>query len=346
MGTNVVSRKNQIRSILFIVVLMAITITYILKDYSISHLLKVIRNAHPFYLIAGILCMFLYAGCQAINLFLIVKKLSRPAPFSHCIEYAYIGNYFGAITPGASGGQPAQMYYMSKDDIHVDISSITLFFMVFASQISILFIGGVFIFLRFSILSQFPNWMKYLLVLGSIVMIGLTLILSALMFMGKTIPYLVHLGIRIGASLRLIKKPDAVKSKLDEIVLSYQEKSRVILKNPGLFVEVFLVTIIQWLAYYMVTYMVYLGFGYRDYGALDLMASQSMIIIALAAVPLPGSVGVAEKATLAVFAPFYNAGQLPSAMILSRVINYYLQLFISFSVYLFAHIRIMKQKRK
>jgi uncharacterized protein (TIRG00374 family) len=322
---------------------MVVTVVVVLKDYSVKELARAIKGVHPFYLIAGIIMMFLYACCQAMCFFLIMKKLGYHAPYRHCIEYAYIGNYFGAITPGASGGQPAQVYYMNKDNIHVDISAITIFFMVFASQIVILLLGSVFAFLRFPIVTQFSNWLKYLLIAGSIVMLSLTLFLSALMFMGKTIPYLTHLALRLGVKLHLIKKPDTLKSKLDELILSYKERSRVMLKHPGLFVQVFLVTILQWLAYYMVTYLVYLGFGHRQYGALDLMTGQSLINIAVAAVPLPGSVGVAEKAFLKEFARFYNAQELPSAMILSRIINFYLPLFIAFTVYLIAHLRITKK---
>lgn len=346
MSTKVVSRKNQIRSILFIAMLMAITVAVVLKDYSIKELILVIKSVHPLFLLAGIVLMFLYAGCQGMCFYMIVARLGHPAPYRHCIEYAYIGNYFGAITPGASGGQPAQVYYMNKDGIHVDISAITIFLMVFASQIVILFLGAILAILRFSMVEQFEDWMKYLLIAGGIVMISLTTFLSALMFMGKTVPYLIHLALRLGAKLHLIRKPEAAKAKLDEIVRSYQEKSRFIRKHPDLFVKVFAVTILQWIAYYMVIYLVYLSFGYRDYGPLELMTGQALINIAIAAVPLPGSVGIAEKAFLMEFAMFYTAEQLPSAMILSRIINFYLPLFISFVVYLFAHVRIMKQKNK
>jgi uncharacterized membrane protein YbhN (UPF0104 family) len=224
MGAKVVSRKNQIRGILFVMFLMAITVAVILKDYSVSELIKAIKSANPVFLLTGILMMFLYVGCQAMNFYIIMRRLGQSAPYSRCIQYAYIGNYFGGITPGASGGQPAQVYYMSKDDIHVDLSAITIFFMVFASQIVILLIGFTFAALRLPMVIQFAEWLKYLLIAGSIVMIGLTLILTAFMFMGKTIPCLVHLGLKLAVRLHLIKNPEVVKSKLDQIKLDYKNK--------------------------------------------------------------------------------------------------------------------------
>lgn len=346
MSTKVVSKKNQIRSILLIILLMTITSVVILKEYSITDVIKVIKSIHPYYLIAGICMMFLFVGCQAMNFYLILAKLNHPASYGHCIEYAYVGNYFGAITPGASGGQPAQLYYMNKDNIHVDISAITVFFMVFSSQIVILVIGGVLAVLRFSLLKGYEKWLKYLIAAGSLVMFTIIMILIALMFLKRTIPFLFRIVLKAGIRSRLLKRPEEVQMKFEAMTLSYRDKSRIILKHPDLFFRVFTVTMVQWLAYYMVSYLVYLSFGHRTHSAIDLMTGQSLISIAVAAVPLPGSVGIAEKAFLNIFGQFYSVEELPSAMILSRIINFYLPLFISFIVYLLVHFRITKLKKK
>lgn len=345
MREKIVSKKNQMRSILFMTALMAVTVAVVLKEYSIRELIKAVGSVHLFYLITGIALMFFYAGCQAMNFYMIMHRLRQATSYKNCIEYTYIGNYFSAITPGAIGGQPAQMYYMNKDKIHVDISAITIFLMVFASQIVIVLMGGVFAVLRFYILAKSAHWFIWLLFAGASVMLFLTAVLSALMFSRVIIPFLIDLALKLGVKLHLFKKPKEIKEKLDILIISYREKSRLIIKNPDLFLRVFVVSIFQWIAYCLVTYLVYLSFGYRKNDCLDLMAGQSFINIAVAAVPLPGSVGIAEKAYLIVFGQFYPGQQLPSAMILSRIINFYFPLLISYIVYAFAHHRIMKAQR-
>ena len=345
MGTNVVSKKNQIRSILFVAALMVITILVVLKEYSVNEIVQVIRSVHPFYLLAGLLMMFVNVGCIALNFKLILQRLGHPASYVRCIEYSYVGNYFGAITPGASGAQPAQVYYMNKDRIHLDISAITVFLMVFTSQIVMLFYGAIMAIVRFEYVCDYKSWMKYLIIAGSAVILGLTLLLTAIMFMGKTVPFIIRHALRLGVRVKLVKKEAELRHKLDALIASYQGKAHYILKHPGLFVQVFFVTVIQWAAYYMVSYLVYLSFGHRDAGAIDLMSGQVFINIAVASIPLPGSVGISEKAFLLVFQRFYTMDELPSAMILTRVINFYLPLFISFIVYMAMHFRIIRQKR-
>jgi glycosyltransferase 2 family protein len=343
--TKIVSKRNQIKSIIFVMALMVITISVILKRYSLHDLIRVIKGVHPFYLIAGVGAMVLYAGCQAMNFFMIMKTLGHPTPYRYCMEYAYIGNYFGAITPGASGGQPAQMYYMNKDGIYVDLSTITIFYMVLVSQIALVFLGGGLSMLRFPIASYYASESRYLLWAGTFVTLGLILIIIALMLSKRIVPFLLKVCVQLGVRIHIIKNPEEMKEKLEIMSLSYRDKSKVILKHPDLFVKVFLVTLLEWASQCLVSYLVYLSFGYRQHSAIDLMTCQSLINISVAAIPLPGSVGVAEDTFLKVYGQFYPQDILPSAMILNRIINFYLPLFISFAVYLIAHIRITKQSK-
>ncbi len=343
MKHHVVSQQNQIRSAVLMTVLIVVTIAVILKDYSIGELIQAVKSIHPLYLCAGFSLMFFFAGCQGMNFYLIMRRLGHASPYTNCIEYAYIGNYFGAISPGASAGQPAQVYYMSKDKVHIDLSTITIFLMVFISQIVIILMGGGIALLRYSILMKAASWFIYMLSAGTLVMLGLTLILSALMFSAKAFPFIANSILKLGNKVHLVKNGIIWKARLDVLLISYQSKAKFILKHPVLLLQVFLVTGLQWIAYCLVPYMVYLGFGYGQYDALDLMAGQAFINISVAAVPLPGSVGVAEKSFLNIYGLYYSQQDLPTAMILSRLINFYLPLLISFMVYLLAHNRIRKR---
>lgn len=346
MKRNVVSKKHQINSILFVIVLMIVTMLLLLKGYSIQKLVEVLKGVHPFYIFAGLCMMVLFILCQAMNFKMIMTELKQKVSYKNCVEYSCIGYYFGSITPGASGGQPAQIYYMTKDKTPIVFSSITIFIMVFVYQIVIISFGGVMALLRFDIAAQFASKYLYLLIIGAIITIGITIFLIALMFSRKMVPFLLTVGVKLGSKLHLLKKPEEAQNRIDQSMISYHEKSEILTKHPSLFFKVFLVTTLQWTATCMVSYLVYLGLGYREHGILDLLTSQSLLNISLAAVPLPGSVGIAENVFLNVFSRYYPAEMLPSAMILSRIVNFYLPLLISFIVYLLAHIRIMKHAKK
>ena len=67
--------------------------------------------------------------------------LGEKSTFLKNLKYAAIGFFFSAVTPAASGGQPMQIYYMSKDDIAVSSSTIALLLNLTSMQITNNFYG-------------------------------------------------------------------------------------------------------------------------------------------------------------------------------------------------------------
>ena len=56
---------------------------------------------------------------KRINLRKVLVSFGYRVSFKEAMKYAYIGYFFSSVTPSATGGQPLQLYAMSKDKIHV-----------------------------------------------------------------------------------------------------------------------------------------------------------------------------------------------------------------------------------
>ena len=56
----------------------------------------------------------------------ILKALNYDITLKKGIFYSMVEFYFSGITPSSTGGQPVQLYYMTKDDIPIRKSYITL----------------------------------------------------------------------------------------------------------------------------------------------------------------------------------------------------------------------------
>ena len=99
---------------------------------------------------------------------------------------------------------------------------------------------------------------------------------------------------------------------------------------------------IQMIAFCMVPAMVYYSLGNPPGQLADIMTCQSLLTISVSAVPLPGAEGVTQGGFLQVFNRFYDSSLLTSAMLINRVVSFYIPLALSFLVYLFTHIRTAK----
>lgn len=52
-----------------------------------------------------------------------------------------IGFFYSCITPSASGGQPAQIYYMSKDGLDVSVSTLVLMIVTITYKAVLVLVG-------------------------------------------------------------------------------------------------------------------------------------------------------------------------------------------------------------
>ncbi len=116
--------KTYALNVLFLIVLFIVTFYYIFREQNFCDVIK-------------------YSEDRQFIIKYLMNSFSRVVKLTSCIKYSFIGFFVSYITPGASGGQPAQMYYMSKDGIRVSESSLILMVVTIAYK-AVLIIMGVF----------------------------------------------------------------------------------------------------------------------------------------------------------------------------------------------------------
>ena len=71
----------------------------------------------------------------------ILKALKKKITLKRGIFYSLVEFYFSGITPSSTGGQPVQLYYMTKDKIPMRKSYITLMLNTIYFKLIILILG-------------------------------------------------------------------------------------------------------------------------------------------------------------------------------------------------------------
>lgn len=335
--------KRQLLGILILFILIIITFSFCLKGYTFGELWAALKNAEFAFLLAGFGMMLIFILCEAVNIYLIMKALGHKISLFRCFEYSNIGFYFSSITPSASGGQPAQIYYMKQDRIPVAVSSITIFFIVYVYQIAMILLGIIMTFLRFSAAAYFIRKLSFLFVFGVVVNTSVIFILFAFMFSKKLVPSVASFIIKAGKKLRLIKNADQVKGKFDQSLISFHEKAMTLKTHTRLFFKILLVTLIQMTALNSIPSLVYCSMGYGSKQLADIFTCQSLLTISVSSVPLPGAEGVTQGGFLQVFGAYFPPDMLTYAMLINRSISFYIPLLLSLLLYVFTHIRTAKQ---
>ena len=108
----------------------------------------------------------------------------------------------------------------------------------------------------------------------------------------------------------------------------YRETAAYLKAHKGVIVSVILITFVQRMALFAVTWMVYLSLRLKGTPVQDIVLLQGVISISVDMLPLPGGMGISETLFLKIFRTVFAVLTLP-AMVLSRGLSYYSQLLIS-----------------
>ena len=322
-------KNNKIRKIItnliIFILLIILTFYLILKDQDFSQMSSILKTVKKEFILLGILAMCIYVSCEAINIRRILKELGEKVSFFSAIKYTLSGFFFSAITPAASGGQPMEIYYMHKDNISVAHSTLTLLMQLCSFQIISISFGIISAIIHFDVLK---NGLIYLFILGIALNSSALALLVIAIFSKKLSEGLIKFAVKVLKFFR-IRNIEEKQEKLEKELASYQTSAIYIKEHKLLMVKTLLTTAIQLLAYYSVTYWVYLAFGLNTYNIWQILTLQAVLYATVSGIPSPGAGGVSEGGFLGIFKKAFPEATISSAMLLSRGVNFYLLIIVS-----------------
>lgn len=293
-----------------------------LRQTPLDTLVPILRAVRPVWVLAGLGCMFSYVCLESLGSQAILRALGHKAPFLRCLNYSTLGFCGSSITPSSSGGQPVQVWAMHRDQIPVAHGSLTMLMLAVCYQTSMLLCGCA----GCVVLGGVPGWgtgVGWLLLLGVSVNLTLTVGMLGVMFLPKPARVLTFGVIRLLVRLGLVKDGEAAREKAEEGLSQYAEGADCIRTHPLLCLRVMATTIGQVCSVSLVPWMVCLAFEVHA-APLQVMATQMVLTLAVAAFPMPGAVGAAEGGFLSLFQPILGAELTAPAMLLSRGMSFYL----------------------
>ena len=318
--------RKRILSFSLLAALICGTLFFLLRQQPLSTLLQVLRSVRPGYIALGLGLMFCFVGCEALCSKLILGRLGHAMPYRKCLGYSFAGFYVSSITPSSTGGQPAQIFYMSKDGIPAAHGSLNMMVIAVCYQTVTFLYAALSFFLLPQVRAALGGGLGLLLLYGGVVMILLT-------------GGLVTLGVRIG----LVKHEDKVRAGLERQMNAYREGADCLKANLSLVPALLGLTFLQLTSLYAVPFAVYLGFGLSGASLFQMVGTQALVSLAVGSLPLPGAVGAAEGVALHAFTLFFGAGLVTPAVMVARGISFYSFLIISGLITLCVHLSVRRR---
>ena len=322
------NKKKTIINLLFLLTVFSLTMYLVFHGKDVNEILSAARTADKGYLFLSLICVVLFILGESVIIYYMMKSLGAKVKIGHCALYSFVGFFFSCITPSATGGQPMQIYYMKKDKLPIPVTTLVLMLVTITYKAVLVVIGiGVCVFGRGFLREYMGNlmWVFYLGVGLNVFCVSFMLIL---VFASGLAKKLMIKGMKLLEKLHLLKHKPERLCKLEESMDLYHETAAFWAEHKGIMVNVFLITFIQRVILFTITYWVYRAMGFHTYGIFTVTLLQSVISVSVDMLPLPGGMGISETLYMVMFAPVFGNAMLAS-MVLSRGISYYGQLFIS-----------------
>lgn len=316
--------KNTKRNTIFVLLIAIIVIYFIVKD-DFQSIVNNLILANKWLIILSVVLIFLYWLFRAMSLYLIAREYKKKIKFRVILQQTLITQFFNGITPFATGGEPMQVYMLTKSGIKVANATNIIVQEFIMYQIALVVIGFVALFLnfRYNICTLSPI-LGNLILIGFIINISIGLVLLFVSFSKRFSRAIVNLALKLCIKLRIVKNVEKAKKSWNEKVEEYNESGTMLKENKALFCECVLLNIFSLALFYLIPYFVFLSLGYHNIGLMQVFVSSAFILIVGNFVPMPGGTGGIEFAFSKFFELMIPSVALKSALLIWRVITYYL----------------------
>ena len=264
------------------------------KHFSFEILMSFIRNANKGWLFMSFVCTFGFIWFEGFALVRMARHFGYKTSAIDGAVYGGADVYFSAITPSASGGQPASAYFMIRDGIPGYAATVALLINLVMYTLSLLTIGLLCMIFKYPLLKNFSGISQIFICLGIVVLIFLALVFYMLLRKGSILYSICDSLIRLLEKIHIIRHGDRLRIKLKNTMKEYQECSNSITGQTGLLIEIFFWNIMQRVSQLLVSFMIFMAVGEGVNKAVDASVIQCFVAMGSNCVPIPGAMGVAD----------------------------------------------------
>ena len=332
------SRKKRVAKIICTVVVVlaiAAVIAYTAvsdfsgEDVSLRRVAEMI-GAKWYYLLVLLGLFVATILAETFKFFMMIRKTTGQYKFGTAFNCAALGKFYDYVTPFGSGGQPFQIYYLSKNGVDggpagaIPIGSMFLIQFTFFVCAIVSFIVGV-------STEIVPLYIQIIAYFGSVCYISVSLFLVVFSFLPKAGHKVIAWGVNVLAKLRICKNPEKWIAKGNSAIDNNKKNMEIIFRSKRVLIFGTLLSFVFNVAQCSMPYFALLLFS--DAFA-NLTPSWSLwfevtrvtffIYCAITIVPTPGNSGAADGTFYGLFARVLTvAGTCFTGMMIWRLFSFY-----------------------
>ncbi len=278
------------------------------------------------WVLAAGLCWFGFLFLDSLGYWFYYRHHGYPVGLGYTVFVTLMGAFYSGVTPGASGGQPMQIYYFKKAGVPVGVGSSGLSVRFALGQLSSVLIVPVVWCLHREFINTQLMGVRFLVWLGWSIHLTAVVLIASATFFRPALQRLAGWLVRLGARLRLVRQPEAAAERVQGILDGYHANMIQTVRRPGELLGQLLLSAASVASLMAVAVCVYHAFGLSETPWQQVLAIAYLLYMSAGYNPLPGASGAQEGGFLVFYRGIFAAGQISMAMLIWRLFSYYLSL--------------------
>ncbi len=323
-------KKNiqQLLSFLLLAVTLAVVLGIGLNGNELEDLSAALKRLSPAFLLLCIAGWALYVLFNALTMYHFLRVQGHPVGLRKSIYAAVIGIYYCNVTPGATGGQPMEMYAFSKYGVPVGVSGSGMAVKFVLFQTVLLITGAVLWSTNAAFVREYAqsSWWSILLgYLANFFTIGMVLLMA---MSQKAVRWVIAKCIHVGVKLHICKDPEVSRVKWEEQCASFLGSVQLMMKRPRDLMIQCLIVFGQLMSLMLVIIAVYHALDLEGVSTVELITMGVLLYIGASYTPLPGASGAQEGGFAVMFRGIFPDALLFVALMIWRFCTYYLSVLV------------------
>ena len=342
------NKKNYFWGIIFVVlaVLSIWAVSSGGNGLTFGELIDDLKHAQSLYLFLAVLSSAGFIWFEGEALLAIIKHVGYQRKRVRGMLYSAADVYFSAITPSATGGQPASAFFMIRDGIPTAIATAALVLNLVMYTMAILFLGVLAFLVKPGLFLGFSLFSRLLIIAGFVTLAGLGAGFFLLLYKPQFLFGTVRKVLRGLYRIHLVRNPQKHLDKLTKTQKDYSDCVRIMSGSRTIWIKAFVFNLLQRLSQIMVTIMVYLATGGPLSGVKDLFVTQIMVVLGSNCVPIPGAMGVADMLMLDGYTQLFSKDYAYRLELIGRSLSFYCCIIISAAMVLIGYLLLKKNGGK
>lgn len=319
--------KNIPWKLIFNIAVVALTIflvTYfIFSDGGFIDLINSGLKVSALWIVMAVCVHLLNIVIDATIIYLFIKQTTPKFRFYDAIVASMVGQFFCAITPSSTGGQPMQILTMSRMGVKGANATSALVQKFLVWQFTLTGYGIIAVCARFSFFSSMLNPVMWAFaIIGFLCQVIMIAVLLLASFNQKLTKKIIGGLFNLLGKIKILKNVEEKKISLYDQLDLFHESNKELNKNKALLTKIYVLTAVQMTAFFLVPYCIAMSFNISC-NIFDMLCAQAYVNMVSSLMPLPGGSGVAEYSFSAFFASYFTPETMKSAILIWRTITYY-----------------------